>query len=151
MGGSAVATQVCDGVNAKASGPTGDQMFEGDNLKAMLIQSTLNTELHLGELGIKAQIDGVEEVDGKPAWKVKMVLPTGNSNVDFYDQASGLKVKSVSQQGQIAVTTSYSDYREVDGILFPFKMTQSMGPQNFDIVITSIEVNKGVDDSVFSL
>ena len=51
----------------------------------------------------------------------------------------------------MSLTTLYSDYRLVDGVLFPFKLKQSAGPQSFDIVVSSVEVNKGIDDSVFEL
>jgi outer membrane lipoprotein-sorting protein len=51
----------------------------------------------------------------------------------------------------MSLTTLYSDYRTIEGILFPFKMKQSAGPQSFDIVVSSVEVNKGIDDSVFDL
>jgi hypothetical protein len=80
-----------------------------------------------------------------------MTLPSGKNTVDFYDQKSGMKVKSVAQQGQMSVITLYSDYRLVEGVLYPYKMKQSAGPQSFDIVVSSVEVNKGIDDSVFDL
>ena len=51
----------------------------------------------------------------------------------------------------MSVITLYSDYRTVEGVLFPFKLKQSAGPQSFDIVVSSVEVNKGIEDSVFEL
>jgi hypothetical protein len=102
-------------------------------------------------MGITVELKGSEDVEGQPAWKVQMNLPSGKNTVDFYDQKSGLKVKSVAQQGQMSVTTLYSDYREVEGVLFPFKLKQSAGPQSFDIAVSAIEVNKGIDDLVFAL
>jgi len=102
-------------------------------------------------MGVTVELKGAEDVDGKAAWKVQVTTASGKTSVDFYDQESGLKIKSVAQQGQMSITTLLSDYREVEGVLFPFKMNQSMGPQSFDVLVKSIEVNKGIDDKIFEL
>ncbi len=151
MGGNVMSTQVCNGVKAMIKSPRGNQELTGRDLEEMLIHSTLNIELYLDQMKITPELKGAEDIDGQPAWKVQMTLPAEINTVDFYDQKSGLKIKSVAQQGQMSVTTLYSDYRAVDGVLFPFKIKQSAGPQSFDITVSSIEVNKGIDDSVFEL
>jgi zinc protease len=151
MGGNVVSTQVCNGVKAMVKSPQGNMELTGDQLEEMLSQATLNAELYLDKLGLKAELKGSEDVDGQPAWKVQMTSKSGKNTVDFYDQKSGLKVKSIAQQGQMSVTSTYSDYRPVEGVLFPFKLKQSAGPQSFDIVVSGVEVNKGIDDSVFEL
>jgi zinc protease len=150
LGTNMLSKQVCNGVKAAVKTPQGTQEVTGPDLQEMLIQSTLNAEIYLDKLGIKAELKGAEDVDGKPAWKVQMTSPSGKTSADYYDQATGYKVKSVAQQGQTSVTTLYADYRNVDGYMFPFKMKQSAGPQSFDIEVTSMEVNKGIDDSVFT-
>lgn len=151
MGTNVLSKQVCNGVKAMVKSQMGNKELTGAELEEMLAQSTLNAELYLDKMGITAELKGSEDVEGQPAWKVQMNMPSGKNTVDFYDQKSGLKVKSVAQQGQMSVTTLYSDYREVEGVLFPFKLKQSAGPQSFDIAVSAIEVNKGIDDSVFAL
>ena len=151
MGGNVLSTQVCNGEKAMVKSPNGNQELTGAQLEEMLVQSTMNAELYLEKNGIKAELKGSEDINGQPAWKVQMTLPSGKKTVDFYDQKSGLKVKSVAEQGQMSVTSLYSDYRPVEGVLFPFKLKQSAGPQSFDIVVSSVEVNKGIDDAVFEL
>lgn len=151
MGGNVLSKQVCNGEKAMVKSQMGNQEITGPDLQDMLIQATLNVELYLDKLGIATELKGSEDVDGQPAWKVQNNMPSGKNTVDYYDQKSGLKVKSVAQQGQMSVTTLYSDYRDVDGVKFPFKIKQSAGPQSFDIVVSGVEVNKGIDDSVFEL
>jgi predicted Zn-dependent peptidase len=151
MGTNVLSKQVCNGVKAMVKSQMGNNELTGAELEEMLAQSTLNAELYLDKMGITVELKGSEDVEGQPAWKVQMNLPSGKNTVDFYDQKSGLKVKSVAQQGQMSVTTLYSDYREVEGVLFPFKLKQSAGPQSFDIAVSAIEVNKGIDDLVFAL
>ncbi len=149
MGGNVMSKQVFDGVTAKVKSPMGEQELTGTDLEDMKVQSTMHSELFLEEMGVTVELKGAEEVDGKAAWKVEITTPAGKKSVDFYDQKTGLKLKSVAQQGQMSITTLYSDYREVEGVLFPFKMNQSVGPQSFDVITSSIEINKGIDDSVF--
>ena len=151
MGGNVVSKQVCNGVKAMVKSQQGNMELTGDQLEEMLTQATLNAELYLDKLGLKAELKGSEDVDGQAAWKVQMTSPSGKITLDFYDQKSGLKAKTVAQQGQMSVTSTYSDYRQVEGVLFPFKLKQSAGPQSFDIVVSGVEVNKGIDDSVFEL
>lgn len=151
MGANVMSKQVFDGVSAKAKSPMGTQEITGNDKEDMRIQATLNGELYIEKLGLKAELVGAEDIDGKLAWKVAVTLPSGRTTVDFYDQATGLKVKSIAQQGQTSVTTEYGDYKAVEGVLFPFKLKQSVGPQSFDIVFTTIVINKGIDDSVFVL
>ncbi|MBW8334790.1 MAG: insulinase family protein [Prolixibacteraceae bacterium] len=151
MGVNVLSKQVCNGVKAMVKSQMGNKELAGAELEEMLAQSTMNAELYLEKMGITAELKGSEDIDGQPAWKVQMNLPSGKNTVDFYDQKSGLKVKSIAQQGPVSVTTLYSDYRLVEGVLFPFKLKQSAGPQSFDIVVSSVEVNKGIDDSVFEL
>jgi predicted Zn-dependent peptidase len=151
MGGNMLSKSVFNGEKAKVKSPMGEQELTGTDLEDMKAQSTLNAELYLSEMGVTVELKGAEDVDGKAAWKIQVTTPSGKTSVDFYDQESGLKVKSVAQQGQMSITTLLSDYREVEGILFPFKMNQSMGPQSFDVLVKSIEVNKGLDDKMFEL
>jgi hypothetical protein len=151
MGEKVMSTQICNGVKAMLKSQMGNKELTGAELEEMLIRSTMNIELYLDQMKITPELKGAEDVDGQSAWKVQMTLPAGINTVDFYDQKNGLKVKSVAQQGQMSLTTLYSDYRLVEGVLFPFKLKQSAGPQSFDINVSSVEVNKGIDDSAFEL
>jgi len=151
MGGNVLSKQVCNGVKAMVKSPQGSQELTGANLDDMITQSTLNIELYFDKMGITPELKGAEDVDGQPAWKVQMTSPSGKTTVDFYDQKSWLRVKTIAQQGQMTITTLYSDYRAVEGVLFPFKLKQSAGPQSFDVIVSGVEVNKGIDDSVFDL
>lgn len=149
MGDQVLSKQIFDGVKGRVRSPMGDQELTGNELESMKIQATLNPELNLDKLGINAELTGAGDVNGKKVWKVKMTLPSGISSTDSYDQETGLKVQSVVQQEQMSVTTTYSDYREIEGVLYPFKSVQSLGPQVIEMETKSIEINAGIDDAVF--
>lgn len=102
------------------------------------------------ELNLKdAKLDRIESVDGKDAY----VISVGKDQENFYDKETGLKLREVSTQemmGQsITSTVNYSDYKKQDGIMFPYAIGQTAGPQELTFKIEKIEVNKDMDDSEF--
>jgi zinc protease len=104
-------------------------------------------ELNL--LNTDVELEGIEVIDGKKAYKVKI----SSERTSFYDIETGLKVQdvvSIEAQGQQMNTTfDYSDYQEVSGIKFPFLFKQTMGPQKFEFIVKEIKVNEGVSDVDF--
>lgn len=96
-----------------------------------------------------AKLEGIEQVDGKDAY----VVALSDSEKAYYDTESGLKVqsvKTVSQGGQtMSIPTVYSDYQEVEGVKFPFTLSQAMGPQTIEFNVSKILVNEGVSESDF--
>ncbi|WP_299530997.1 pitrilysin family protein [Ulvibacterium sp.] len=103
----------------------------------------------LNYLNNNVVLEGVETVDGKKAYKLRI---TDEKSI-FYDMESGLKLQEVNttemQGQQMQQTLIYDDYKEVSGIQFPFKLTQSMGPQSMEFLVKEIKVNEGVSDSDF--
>jgi zinc protease len=94
-------------------------------------------------------LEGTEAVGDKKAYMVKI---SDNKKV-YYDTETGLKLQEVNtmelQGKQVQQTFLFDDYKEVSGILFPFKLTQRMGSQNIDFIFSDIKVNDGVSDSDF--
>ena len=59
------------------------------------------------------------------------------------------EIPSGQMKGQISQTV-FSDYQEVQGIFFPFSMTQKLKDgEGQTIVFESIEMNKTYEDSIF--
>ncbi|MBQ4913093.1 insulinase family protein [Maribacter sp. MMG018] len=94
-------------------------------------------------------LEGSEMVGDKKAYKIKAT----DSKTIFYDADTGLKLKEVNvaemQGQQMQQTLIFDDYKEVSGVLFPFKLSQSMGPQNIDFTVTEIKINSGVSAADF--
>ena len=94
-------------------------------------------------------LEGIEPVGDKKAYKLKI----SDNKTAFYDVETGLKVQEINTQEmqgqQMTSTLGYGDYQEISGIKFPFKLMQSMGPQNFEFLVKEIKVNEGVDASDF--
>ena len=75
--------------------------------------------------------------------------------LNILTQVLDLKVKDSKQvtvpQGTFTRETEYSDYRNVDGVMYPFKLKQSIGQQVLDFSVSSIKVNTGLKDDKFEI
>ena len=95
------------------------------------------------------ELEGAEPIDGKTAYKLKV----SDEKWLYFDQESGLKVQEVniSDMGGQTVTSTinYNDYQEVNGVLFPFTISQTVGPQSFEFKVSEIKVNEDLTDADF--
>jgi zinc protease len=146
-GGMVFSTQLFDGEKGSVSSPMGAEMLEGEMLQEMKLQAIMNIEMEYEKHGIRADLMGIEGVEGNDAYKVELTYPTGNTITDYYDVESGFKVRSLSSEG----LTGFADYREVEGMMFPFSLKQVAGPQVFDLKVVSVEVNTGLGDDLFKV
>lgn len=103
----------------------------------------------------KLTLLGEEDVNGKPAYKIKADLDGGNSSLMFIDKESYLLTKTsatVNQNGMTMNIDSYpSDYKEFEGLVLPMKTTSSAQGMDMTIVFDKVEVNVPMDDSVFTI
>jgi predicted Zn-dependent peptidase len=154
LGGNVIQKQVYDGSKGVVTAMGQTMELSGKQLEDMKAQANMTLELDYGKLGYELNLLEVENVGDKPAYKIQVTSPAGSSVTDYYDLENGLKVKSVSSQdtqmGPMTVTTIYEDYRDVEGLKFPFLIKQQAGPQNVDLKVVSLELNTGVGDEVFS-
>ena len=62
---------------------------------------------------------------------------------------TGRDLTQQTPQGPIRVEMRYSDWREVDGVKLPFKITQSMPNLKFVFTVSEVKHNLPVDDRLF--
>ena len=97
------------------------------------------------EQGYVFTLEGIENVDGSDAYKVRQEKG-GMASYNFYDVATGLKVKSIaSAQGQTQEVI-FADYRQTPyGILYP--MVQKTTLPQVGVVeakVTEVTINSGL-------
>ena len=97
------------------------------------------------EQGYVFTLEGIENVDGSDAYKVRQEKG-GMASYNFYDVATGLKVKSIaSAQGQTQEVV-YADYQQTTyGILYP--MVQKTTLPQVGVVeakVTEVTINSGL-------
>jgi predicted Zn-dependent peptidase len=126
--------------------------YSGADLK---VEATMNLLLEPETSGIKYKLTGTETVEGKKAYKVDMFVNDTTTWTQYYDAESGLKIKDskpiVTPQGTFIQETEYSDYREVEGVKYPYLLKQAVGPQKIELTVTSIEVNTGLTNDFFKI
>lgn len=106
--------------------------------------------------GIALALEGKEKVDGRDAWHIRVTRRDGVSRWLDLDAATSLKVRWEGELGQGAEqkmnVSTFSDYRPVQGITFPFRIVSgALGETpNQTIVFESIEVNPKIDPGDFA-
>ncbi|MBX3175011.1 MAG: hypothetical protein KF709_11400 [Gemmatimonadaceae bacterium] len=133
-----------DGTTAWSSDPMqGPRLITGQEAAALVDGSDMNSMARKPEQFTHIEAAGEVDVDGVKANCLKLTWKSGRVTTECFSSASGLLVESrqtqQSQMGEVEAVTRLSDYRDVNGILVPHKMTQSaMGMQQM-MTTTSVE------------
>ncbi len=102
--------------------------------------------------GVEYELIGIEQVDGKEAYVLRVNDGSGDS-YEYYDKETFYKVKSTSietdEEETVETTVVYSDYKETEGLMFPTKTTISAGPMTFNSELVSLKLNEKVDSKTF--
>jgi len=120
-------------------------------LRANMFQNTLANYLKNGQLTLV----GNENIDNKPAIRLKATIEGGNIIDFFIDKSSYLLVKiasKISQGGMVIdMETFPSDYKEVSGLIVPMKTTTKAQGMQLVMNFTKVEVDTPMDDSLFGI
>ena len=94
-----------------------------------------------------------DSIDGKPVQVVQGSGPRGLLATLYFDTQTGLLVRLVrfsrSPIGRIPTQVDYYDYRDVDGIKFPFKYKFSWLDGRDSFQITDVKTNVAVEEAKF--
>lgn len=107
--------------------------------------------------GIAVALEGMDEVEGRRAYRLSVKLPSGNSHHIWVDAQTFLEVKydrlARSKFGQAGtVSVFYRDYRTVEGLQIPF-MIESKADKaaaTDKMVIEKVLLNPPLEDAVFA-
>ncbi|MBN1638650.1 MAG: insulinase family protein [Ignavibacteriales bacterium] len=147
IGGMGTMKTVFDGVSGKTSGMGQEKVFSGAELEYLNIKNRFDILFEYEKYDVKNELLGIEKIDGIDAYKVLTTYPGNFKETGYYNCETGLKIKEITLESEI----KYNDYKEVNGIQYPHKISQQMGPTVLDLLVESIEVNKGLDDSLFKV
>jgi zinc protease len=129
--------------------------IEGKELERLKIDATMQFLLDTEQYGVKSEVLPNELVDSVECFVIKFTLPSGIRWFQYFSVETGLKFKETKEiqtkQGLFEQESYFSDYREVNGLKYPFKIKQFLGLQVIELTVTSIEINTGLDDSVFEI
>jgi hypothetical protein len=132
--------------------------MSGDDLKNIQEQADFDGPLmDYKAKGNTVELLGKEKVEGSDCYKLKVVLKNGNVHTLFIDSESFLEVKDIgkiTQNGtEVEVEGTLGDYKEVDGIIFPFLLEQAPkgSTQKQRLIFEKIDLNPAIDDARFKM
>jgi len=155
MGGQIRQSIICDGKDLVTLAGGSEMPMDDATKETEMLNNRLFPELYYAGSEIKLKLEGVEKINGNPAFSMSVIYPSGKESQVYFDTKSGLKVKEATMidtpQGSYGQSVTYSDYKEVDGVLYPHSNTTQMGPQSIESSMTLLENNIKVDQAVFDL
>jgi outer membrane lipoprotein-sorting protein len=133
----------------------GNREITGNQLDNLRNSGFPHAFLTYKELGFTATLQGKEKVGDRDAY-VLVFEPTAGSTIRQYIDAESLlptrfvMTVDVPQMGDLEQTTDLTDYREVDGVKLPFKLTASSSLQSYTVELSKVEHNTAVDEKLFA-
>lgn len=135
----------------------GPRVLEGPEKALNVRQSTFNAQLYWKKMYKKAESAAIEDIDGRPCFKVVFTPEIGKPETTWYDSKSLLPVRiqltMESAMGELPVIMTPSEYKKVDGILIPHQVEQVIGGgmQTTRVKMTSVEHNVEIPADRFDL
>jgi outer membrane lipoprotein-sorting protein len=133
------------------------QPMSADDLKEAPDESDMDGPLvDYKSKGTQVQLVGKEDLDGKPVYRLKLANKNGDVRSYLLDASSFLTVKWEGirkiEGKEFPWESSLSDYREIQGMKFPFKIEQSSPGTEFKqgLAIEKIEIDPKIDESHFA-
>lgn len=151
MQGNLMSKQVISGKAGKVSSPMGEQVLDEATVAALQDEIVLFAELNIIDKGYKAEISGLEDINGETAYKIVVTDTKGNESFHYFSAESGLKLKEVKNSPQGSAITLIKGYSEKDGIKIPSKVIQSVGPQMIEMEVSQINFDTQIPESIFAI
>lgn len=133
----------------------GPHVKEGDEKNDAMQQATFNADLRWRDLYPKVETVGLEDVDGKPCYKLVLTPKSGNPVTKWYSKDTGLlvkiKVKAKSPMGEIESESVVSDYRKEGDILMPHKLVSHAASLEMAMTVESVQYNAEIPKDKFEL
>jgi outer membrane lipoprotein-sorting protein len=133
------------------------ESFTPDELRAASTESSLDGPLvDYAAKGTRVDLDGVEKVEGRDAYKLKLTMKDGNVRHLWVDGQTFLEVKVEGVPRRLDrrmrhVEIYYRDYKNVKGLMIPYVLETTVQgvKRSYKMTIESVVVNPKLDDSLF--
>jgi predicted Zn-dependent peptidase len=131
---------------------TGEKTMTDAEIAAKKKSAGFFPEMFYKTTGMTYELKGIETINNKDYY----VLATNDGEsqrFDYYDVTTYMKYKtlSISQQGgeTAEITVMFDDYREVNGLMIPYKLVQVIGEMSLEGTVKEVLFNSKIDDSLF--
>lgn len=136
------------GVPEKASTEDAKVMFEEADFEPKYVNYT--------KKGHKVELEGNETIEGAECFKLKLTTKAGEIEYHYFDTETYARImeKSTVSEGENKgewSETYYSDYKEVQGLMFPHVITTKVkGETVTNITIDNIKLDEAMNDDFFA-
>ena len=127
----------------------------GPDLKTIKNMGNIEGDLwNWQEKGHKLILAGIQDLAGKPVYKLKLTKKDGDIDEMYIDTASFILNKMIRKTSidgaDVEVEIYYDDYRNIEGIVLPFRIEQRLNNQQGMVInIKELKLNIEVDDNIF--
>ncbi len=140
-----------DGKAWSSNPMAGDMLLEGAEAEQAMKQLDLAEWVNWEKHYTSAETVGEEAVGDTPCWKVTFTPAAGEAVNYWFAKDSGLIIQSYGPNVGGPATTTYKDYKDVNGLLVAH--TQSIEGMNGPVEMTfeSLEFNGTIDPATFDV
>jgi outer membrane lipoprotein-sorting protein len=133
----------------------GNRDLTGDQLANLQNETFPTPFLGYKERGATVELAGKEKVGDREAYHLILRPKSGPAMHRYLDAESYLEVRitmtmSAPQVGEFEQALDFHDYRSVDGVQVPFKVTGTSSFQTFTVSIAKVEHNHTIDPALFA-
>jgi hypothetical protein len=132
------------------------EKMSADDTKSLIEDAEVDGPLvDWKEKGSTVEYLGTEDVDGTPAYKLKVTRKNGDVSYVYLDPEHFLEIRVVSQRvergSKVETETDLSDYEKVNGVYVPLSIEAGRkgDPDKQKIIIDKAEGNVPADDATF--
>ena len=121
--------------------------------RAAVIETDFYRETRLAELYTRIKLIGKVKEGFRQVYLVEAVPKGGAAESLYFDAETGLLVRRdvtrITPKGSVRAEVYFSDWRDVDGVKLPFKITQVLPKMRYVITFDDVKQNVPVDDAMF--
>lgn len=129
-----------------------------DQTQAALIRKAASFDSPLIDAAAKGnqvELLGKDEVDGQPAWKLKVTRKDGSEETWFLDPSTFLEIARVDRVfDSIGIKerwTYYSDFRTAEGLVIAHRQDQEYSIRHVALTVEKVQVNPEIDPGRFKM
>jgi hypothetical protein len=105
--------------------------------------------------GNKVELLGKDEVDGQPAWKLKVTRKDGAEETWYLDPSTHLELARFDRTLDLPEVkdrwTWYSDFRTVEGLVIPHRQDQEYSIRHVAVTVEKVQVNPEIEAGRFEM
>lgn len=133
----------------------GNRDITGNQLENMKNGSFPTPFMNYKQMGATVELGGKEKVGERDAYLLIYKPKSGSVARQYVDAETYLPVRLVvkvnlPQVGDVEQTTEFLNFKDVDGVKIPFEVKVSSTVQNSTVVVSKVEHNTKIDESLFS-